>query len=55
VADDDLFQRDVAIKHDEKGLWVIDPMHDDLSLETPAKNLDLPPPPPQYSKPANPQ
>jgi len=49
----DILQRDVVIRHDAKSLWVIDPYNDDVRCEAPAKNLDLPPPPPQYSKPAS--
>jgi hypothetical protein len=39
---------DVVIKHDDKGLWLIDPYHDKVICQPPAKTLDLPPPPPGY-------
>jgi hypothetical protein len=54
VEQDDLFVKDVVVKHDARGLWVVDPFDDDLLLETPARDVELPPPPPQYSKPAGP-
>jgi len=44
----DLFIKDVLVKHDAKGLWVIDAFDDVLLNETPAKDLNFPPPPAGY-------
>jgi len=44
----DKYVRDFIVKRDEKGLWIIDPLHDSLLCETPATNLELPPPPGGY-------
>ncbi len=45
---EDVFIKDALAKHDAKGLWVIDPYDDVLLLETPAKDLNFPPPPAGY-------
>jgi len=47
----DLFIKDVLVKHDARGLWVIDAIDGVLLDETPAKDLNFPPPPAGY-KPA---
>jgi len=44
----DKYVRDFIVKRDTKGIWLIDPFHDNLLLETPATNFDLPPPPNGY-------
>jgi len=44
----DKYVRDFIVKRDGKGLWLIDPFHDNILLETPATNFDLPPPPAGY-------
>jgi hypothetical protein len=44
----DKYIRDFIVKHDEKGLWVIDPFHDAIVCQTAATNLDLPPVPSGY-------
>ena len=44
----DKYLRDFIVKHDEKGLWVIDPYHDSIVCELAATNLDLPPVPQGY-------
>ena len=44
----DKYLRDIIMKRDEKGLWVIDPYHDLIVCGAPATNLDLPPVPPGY-------
>jgi len=35
-----LAMRDLVVKHDEKGLWVVDAANDAVMCETPSKNLD---------------
>jgi hypothetical protein len=44
----DQYVRDLLVKHDDKGLWVVDAYTDAILCETPSKDLDLPPPPEGY-------
>jgi hypothetical protein len=44
------YSRDFIVNRDAKGLWQVDPFHDTIVCETPALNLDLPPPPVGYRK-----
>jgi len=44
----DQYLRDLVVKHDDKGIWVLDAYTDAVICETPSKNLDLPPPPDGY-------
>jgi hypothetical protein len=46
----DKYLRDFIVRRDENGLWIVDPFHDTLLCESPATNLDLPPPPNGYRK-----
>jgi len=44
------FNRDVIIRRDNAGIWVVDTFENTLLCEIPANSLDLPPPPPGYSQ-----
>lgn len=44
----DKYLRDFIVKRDVNGVWFVDPFHDTVFCETPATNLDLPPPPQGY-------
>ena len=50
----DRYIRDFVVKREKNCLWIVDPFHDTLLCETPATNLDLPPPPPGYRPAARP-
>lgn len=40
---------DILVKIDSSGFWIVDPYHDKVICEPPAKSLDLPPPPDGYT------
>jgi hypothetical protein len=46
----DKYLRDFIVRRDKDGLWIVDQFHDTVSCQTPAANLDLPPPPAGYQK-----
>jgi hypothetical protein len=44
------YMRDFIVKRDAKGLWLVDPFHDEVICQTPVTDLSLPPPPDGYGK-----